>query len=169
MRVFRVINQYIVADQSKNVERFLVDQMLLRLGRWLRLVGLDVANPEESDDRKLVQKAKKENRALITRDHRLAEICKSAGVECILINSNRLHDQMKEMARYGIKLQLNPQRCTICNGILRETAKQTTCENSPFSIREKTWECEDCGKLYWEGSHWKKMEENLNKIGSGEY
>src|SRR5512137_1135752 len=91
MSVFRAINRYIVADQSRNVENrnkehFLVDQMLLRLGRWLRLVGLDVANPEESEDRKLLHKAKKENRALITRDRSLAKMCKSAGVECILIN-----------------------------------------------------------------------------------
>ena len=29
------------------VERFLVDLMLMRLGRWLRLLGQDVANPED--------------------------------------------------------------------------------------------------------------------------
>jgi uncharacterized protein len=69
------------------------------------------------------------------------------------------------MARTGIKLRLNPQRCTICNGILREAVKQTNCQ---FPAQEKIWECEGCGKLYWAGSHWKKIEETLKKIGSGE-
>jgi uncharacterized protein with PIN domain len=148
--------------------RFLVDQMLLRLGRWLRLVGQDVANPEEADDTKLLQKARLENRILITRDRNLAELCRSVGVDCILINSNGLHDQMKEMARIGIKLQLNPQRCTICNGTLMEAVKGTNSENGHFSNLEKMWECEACGKLYWAGSHWKKMEETLSKIDSAE-
>jgi uncharacterized protein with PIN domain len=59
------------------VERFLVDQMLMRLGRWLRLVGMDVANPEEANDMLLLLQAKREDRALITRDKRLATLCKS--------------------------------------------------------------------------------------------
>ena len=155
--------------ERRNEELFLVDQMLLRLGRWLRLVGLDVANPGEANDKKLLQKSGQENRTLITRDRNLAELCKTAGVNCIFIKSNRLYDQMREMARIGIKLQLNPQKCTICNGTLRETIKQINSENSHFSNLEKTWECEECGKLYWAGSHWKKMEEILDKIGSGEY
>jgi uncharacterized protein with PIN domain len=137
----------------------------MRLGRWLRLVGMDVANPEEANDMFLLLQAKRENRALITRDRRLAALCKSAGVDCVLINSNKLHDQLKEMACAGVKLQLSPRRCTVCNGILREEVKRTNCQ---FPVQEKIWECEGCGKLYWAGSHWKKIEETLNKIGSGE-
>jgi uncharacterized protein with PIN domain len=136
----------------------------MRLGRWLRLVGMDVANPEEANDMSLLLQAKQEKRTLITRDKRLAELCKNAGVDCVLINSNRLHDQLKETARTGIKLRLNPHRCTICNGILKEAVKQTNCQ---FPVQEKIWECQSCGKLYWAGSHWKKIEETLKKIGSG--
>jgi uncharacterized protein len=153
--------------EKRNEDRFLVDQMMLRLGRWLRLVGKDVANAGEADDRTLVQRSRLENRTLITRDRNLAELCRIAGVDCILVNSNRLHDQMKEMARIGIKLQLNPQRCTICNGTLREAVRWIDNENGHFPNMEKTWECEDCGKLYWAGSHWKKIEEILEKICSG--
>lgn len=137
----------------------------MRLGRWLRLVGMDVANPKEANDKTLLQKAKRENRVLITRDRRLAALCKTARVDCILINSNRLSDQMEEMACVGVKLQLNPRRCTICNGILRDAVRPT---NGQFPVQEKIWECEDCKKLYWAGSHWKRIEETLEEIGSGE-
>ena len=74
---------------------------------------------------------------------------------------------MKEMARIGIKPQLNPQRCTICNGTLREAVKCLDNENGHLPNIRRTWECEDCGKLYWAGSHWKKIEEILEKICSG--
>jgi uncharacterized protein with PIN domain len=36
--------------------------MLIRLGRWLRMVGLDVANPERSDDKELLVRAKAEGK-----------------------------------------------------------------------------------------------------------
>jgi len=132
-----------------------VDLMLLRLGRWLRLMGQDVANPEESgSDIGLLQKAKAEKRTLITRDKRLADSCRAAGVDCILIKASRLEEQLGEMAKLGIPLQLDPQRCTLCNGPLQEV-----------DCRERTtWQCESCGKQYWVGSHWRKMNKMLGDM-----
>jgi uncharacterized protein with PIN domain len=136
--------------------------MLMRLGRWLRLVGMDVANPGVADDPELMIKARQENRVLITRDKRLAENCRTAGVECILIQSTSLLDQLNEMAEAGVKMELNPQRCTVCNGPLRG-AVRCAGDQSPY---ERTWECLVCRKLYWAGSHWKKIEDTLKQIRS---
>jgi uncharacterized protein with PIN domain len=136
--------------------------MLMRLGRWLRLVGMDVANPGDDDDPELMIKAMRENRVLITRDKRLAENCRTAGVECILIQSTSLLGQLNEMADAGVKMELNPQRCTVCNGPLRVAVKRAG-DQSPH---ERAWECEVCGKLYWSGSHWKRIEDTLKQIRS---
>ena len=138
------------------MESFLVDEMLLRLGRWMRLVGLDVANPEGCGDRELLRRAIEEGRTLLTRDRRLAEACRKAGAECILIRTSRLEDQLLEMAERGIPLRLDPSRCTVCNSPLQEVS----------SAREATWRCTGCQKLYWEGSHWTRMERMLEKIRS---
>ena len=140
----------------------MVDQMLMRLGRWLRLVGMDVANPGVADDPELMIKASQENRTLITRDKRLAENCRTAGVECILIESTSHLCQLNEMAEAGVKMELNPQRCTVCNGSLRGTVR--CAGDRPFN--EQAWECEICGKLYWTGSHWKRIEDTLKQIRS---
>jgi uncharacterized protein with PIN domain len=133
---------------------FLVDQMLMRLGRWLRLLGQDAANPESSDDQELLRRALDEQRTLLTRDRRLAEGCKRAGVQCILIDGSKLEDQLREMEKQGIILELDPQRCTICNSLLKEIE----------SAESKMWRCEGCGKLYWHGSHWTRMQEMLQHI-----
>jgi uncharacterized protein len=138
--------------------------MLMRLGRWLRMLGTDTSNPEGADDPSLLLKAKKEKRVLLTRDRRLTEACKTAGVECILIKSTSLQGQLKEMAKAGVKMELNPKRCTICNSPLRETGLMETEMQSIG--REKTWECQGCGKLYWSGSHWNRIEETLKKVRS---
>lgn len=137
--------------------RFIVDLMLLRLGRWLRLLGQDVANPDGGDDRELLKKALQENRTLITRDKGLADLCSSAGASCVLIRSAKLEGQLEEMAKLGVPLDLSPVRCTVCN--------------SPIHIVEQSereiWKCEGCGKLYWHGSHWERIAERLLKLRSG--
>ena len=128
--------------------------MLLRLGRWLRLLGQDVANPDATNDADLLGQAKREKRIVITRDKRLAKTCQSQKRECILIRSSKIIEQLREMAQRGIQLELNPQRCTICNCSLQEVE----------SPERRTWICTGCKRLYWEGSHWKKMEKMLESI-----
>ncbi len=133
-----------------------MDQMLLRLGRWLRLLGMDVANPENDSDGELLQRAIKEKRVLITRDKRLADACKRLEAECILIRASRLDEQLREMAQRGVPLALSPQRCTLCNSALQKV----------HPAEKATWKCEGCGRIYWEGSHWINMEKMLEKIRS---
>jgi uncharacterized protein with PIN domain len=156
------------------MEKLLVDVMLMRLGRWLRLLGLDVANPPDEKDSELLQLARLEKRTLLTRDRRLAEMCRSAGLSCLLIQSSLLEEQLKELAGLGLAMELNPRRCTLCNGLLTPTSEDQISRGpisrdsiSRETISEELWRCERCGKLYWDGSHWKRMEETLRKIRRG--
>lgn len=137
-------------------QRYIVDLMLMRLGRWLRLMGQDVANPDAASDREILDKAKKEMRTVITRDRRLWQSCLRADQPCILIASSRIREQLLEMAGAGLPLRLEPDRCTLCNGPLRQLAGD----------EREQWQCRICGKLYWRGSHWKKMERMLGEISS---
>jgi uncharacterized protein with PIN domain len=130
--------------------------MLLRLGRWLRLLGQDVANPEGCSDDALLIQAKREGRTIITRDKRLFEACPGRGIKCVLIRSSRISDQLQEMAGEGVPLQLDPQRCTLCNCQLSEVESEQL----------RKWKCPVCRKLYWQGGHWKKMESTLESIRS---
>lgn len=130
--------------------------MLMRLGRWLRLLGQDVANPEGISDDALLIQAKREGRIIITRDKILFQACRGADVQCLFIRSCKISDQLLEMAREGVPLQLDPERCTLCNTLLQEVG----CEQS------MKWECPGCKKLYWQGGHWRKMERMLEMIRS---
>lgn len=122
------------------------------------MLGQDVANPDNADDRALMERAQEENRTLLTRDRRLAEACSTSNVSCILIESSQLEEQLKEISKRGIALELKPLRCTLCNSPLRRIES---------TIREE-WQCEGCGKRYWVGSHWTKMEKMLERIRSGD-
>jgi uncharacterized protein with PIN domain len=152
-------------------QRFLIDQMLMRLGRWLRLMGQDVANPPKGDDHKLVMAAKGEGRTLITRDRVLAEKCRKAGIGYVLIKSSNIEDQLKEMGQSGVRLEINPLKCTLCNGSLRRIgSEEADIRRKLLHLDEETpiWMCEDCRKLYWVGTHWTRIRERLEDIRSGQ-
>ena len=135
-------------------QRFVVDLMLMRLGRWLRLMGQDVANPGAESDWEIIEQAAREHRTVITRDRRLWQSCLKTNRPCILIESSLIEEQLQEMAGVGVPLRLDPQRCTLCNEPLEEMTEDG---------REQ-WRCGRCDKLYWQGSHWKKMEQMLEKL-----
>ncbi len=134
--------------------------MLIKLARWLRMAGHDVSNPpRDADDRDLMKIAKEEERTLITRDRDLAKRCRRDGIDCILVASSDLDDQLREMILLCIDLEMRPKRCTICNGSLREMTD--LAEDEPL------WRCESCGKLYWVGSHWARIKERLERLREG--
>jgi uncharacterized protein len=144
-----------VADASDGrSRRFLVDLMLMRLGRWLRLLGQDVANPEGKSDSGLMEQAKREGRTIITRDRKLSQACRKHELPCLFIRSSFIEEQLVEMAGAGVLLRLDPQRCTICNGLLEEMKREEA----------KMWRCLICNRMYWQGSHWEKMEGMLEEI-----
>lgn len=150
-----------VEDAGENAgQRFLVDLMLMRLGRWLRLLGQDVAIPAGESDEELLCQAKAERRTIITRDRGLFQAARGAGVACLLTSSSKLSDQLAEMAQSGLPLRLDPQRCTMCNGPLDEVDEA----NEEEIAGRKRWRCRSCRKLYWVGGHWKKMESMLQEI-----
>ncbi len=147
--------------------RYLADLMLMRLARWLRMAGQDVSNPPDgADDSDLIKIALAEERTLLTRDKVLAQRCENAGAACLLIRSSDLDDQLSELENAGVRLDLNPERCTLCNGPLEEVGESETIDDLDRSEEGSTlWRCERCGKLYWQGSHWRGIKKRLERMG----
>ena len=75
------------------VPRLLVDAMLGRLVRWLRLMGYDAAYWRDGTDEALITAAQAEGRLIVTRDHTLA---RRRGVCAVLIAAEGLDEQIAE-------------------------------------------------------------------------
>lgn len=148
-------------DPSKR-PGLMVDEMLMRLGRWLRMAGMDVANAS-GGDRELLRKAKDEARTLITRDKELYRACLHKGISAILLRETGLEGQLRELAFAGIALRYQPVRCTVCNSSLQQVEKDQSgiprTANGPF------WMCSGCGKVFWNGSHVERISLFLERIG----
>ena len=144
--------------------KLLCDHMLGSLARWLRIMGYDTAYPEPGPDRALIDRARAEDRILLTRDKELASRLRDA----IEVRSDDLEEQIREVAAV-LRLQLvDPlSRCSLCNEILAPLPPEEIGGLVPEGVRSRHrefWRCPSCRRVYWQGSHWNKMIERLNQL-----
>lgn len=151
--------------------RFTADAMLARLARWLRVLGWDTRLDPELPDPEIVALANAEGRILLTRDrHLLRDLRPSQALEIT-------HDQpLAQLAQVVRELQLDapPElftRCTVCNTPLsaplspadRARLLPPDVQALPGPARA----CPGCGRVYWPGSHARRMRAALERTLPG--
>jgi uncharacterized protein with PIN domain len=151
---------------------FIVDAMFGHLARWLRISGYDTLYDVELKDGRLIMIAKKEGRALITRDKDVYSRATKEGVKATYIDSLDFQCQLEQIIReYGITLNDSPTlaRCPKCNSKLGRADKKDIKAELPERVKKaynEFWKCEGCHKVYWQGGHWKSIRETVNKLRS---
>jgi uncharacterized protein with PIN domain len=145
--------------------RFLADEMLGSLARWLRIIGYDTVYVKDMKDSEILELASSEGRFLLTRDQQLAE---RAGPRGLLITSAVLDEQLEQVAAtYGLRMDEPMSRCTLCNGPLRAVTREEIGPQVPERVRashEEFYICQNCGQVYWKGSHWERINERLRRV-----
>jgi uncharacterized protein with PIN domain len=142
--------------------KFIVDGMLGRLAKWLRILGYDTAFSPNLDDNQLVRLARAEGRLLLTRDRGLA---RRRGVQCLLIESHHLEEQLDQiLAELPLTGEHPFSRCPVCNTPLQKVEKPELEGRVPphiFRTHKDFSLCPNCDKIYWPGTHWARMREKL--------
>jgi hypothetical protein len=148
--------------------RFLCDEMVVGLGRWLRIAGYDTVMAERGrNDRQLVEQAHAEDRVLLTRDRRLVEI-RNANDRTLVLESVGIDAWAAELVR-RLRLDWNHNplsRCNVCNVILEEAppALRSKLPPSIAAQDEHLNVCPQCGRLYWEGGHVRRIRRRLESF-----
>jgi len=149
--------------------KFLADGMLGKLARWLRMLGQDVMYSVQLSDSELLEVAKKENRVLLTKDLELYQRAIAKGVDAFYLEGKKESERLAELGkRYGLTLAIDMEKslCPICNTKLKATPKELLSgelEKNTFIYYDKFWKCPNCGQVYWQGAHWKKICDILNE------
>ncbi len=146
--------------------KFVVDCMLGKLAKWLRILGFDAAYWSKADDHELLDCARRENRILLTKDHRLLEASKD--VRNLFIDSDDWREQLDQVLR---ELHLNPKirpysRCLACNCALKPLRKEKARNLvAPFVFeRASTFAiCPECGRVFWPGTHYEDMDITVSR------
>lgn len=149
--------------------KFVADTMLGNLARWLRILGYDTLYSSSFEDWRLLRIAGEEERILLTRDESLFRRAKTRGLSAVLITSDDIAEMLAYVAaKTGIELSFNPSRtrCPECNTLLMKISRAealSLLENNVATKYEDFWRCGRCGKIYWQGNHWKTISSILEK------
>lgn len=153
--------------------KFIVDNMLGSIARWLRILGYDTVYDRNAEDWAIVRRAQLEGRIIVTKDKGLHNRALKNGVRSILVWEEDIADVLAHIAVVaGIKLSVDfdKTRCPEDNTPLVKVAnKEKIKDKVPprvYSLHEDFWECPRCGKVYWIGRHWRQIEKILGEARS---
>ena len=147
-----------MGSEQTGKPKFVVDCMLGKLAKWLRLVGYDTAYMRDAQDDALVRQAVREDRILLTKDNLLAQR-RLLRNRCIFVEEEGTGAQLREVMR-KLSLRFVPDdmftRCMVCNGEIEAVPKESVKALVPPYVHETQEEfgrCGSCGKIYWRGTH----------------
>lgn len=150
---------------------FIVDAMLGKIAKKLRLLGYDSLYSSNIEDEELLRIAKEENRILITKDLLLSEKAKKQQIATIQITKDDEIDQFLQIVEMAdleeCTINGSSSRCPVCNGELKVTEKNSVFGKIPAGVFEKMnkfWMCIKCGKIYWEGTHIKNLQKFTREL-----
>jgi len=152
--------------------RLLLDGMLGKLTRWLRLFGFDAEYRRALSDEELINMAQSEQRILLTRDLDLYRRSKRSGIRALLVEGRSEAEELAEIAQYlGVELSVEQaeSRCPKCDASLKHVEKKEVHNKVPpktYEAYQDFWVCNRCGQIYWRGAHWENIERVFKKANS---
>ena len=154
--------------------KFIADSNVGKLARWLRMMGYDTLFFNHIEDAHLIDIGLREERVILTRDTQIMKrrVVIEGQVRAILIKHDNPKVQLDQVVK---KLKLDCQfrqftRCLECNSNLSPKTREEVRELVPpyvFSTQTQYMQCPSCLRVYWRGTHWQRMKEELSKITEG--
>jgi uncharacterized protein len=147
--------------------RFILDAHLGRLAVYLRLLGFDALYRNDFGDEELAELSSSQNRLLLTRDRGLLK--RSLVTRGYFVRSDQPRTQVMEiLRRFDLGGAIEPfKRCLRCNGKLERVEKEdviTQLQPSTRSYYKEFYRCQDCGHIYWKGSHYQRMQAMIEEM-----
>jgi uncharacterized protein with PIN domain len=150
--------------------RLLLDEMLGRLARWLRVLGYDAEWAAGRPDDELLGLAARERRLLLTRDTRLLarRLISRGQVSACFVHDDHLLQQLVQLrADIGLRA-VGPPRCLVCNAELLPISRAAASSKVPDYVAATQTafkECPRCRRVMWPGTHWQAMLRVLAQAG----
>jgi len=142
--------------------RFLCDEMLHGLGRWLRAAGYDTVIAEQGlPDRVLARRSAEEDRVLLTKDRHLVAVA-GRKARVVLVTGDGVDESARALRQsLEIDWEYAPfTRCLVDNSPL-EPASPDLAAVAPTGIGGPLRHCPVCRRLYWPGGHVRRMQRRL--------
>jgi hypothetical protein len=161
-----------VRDTPLREPRFVADAHLGGLARMLRMLGFDTLYDNHFHDDEIVAICEHDGRIVLTRDRELLKR-RTVSHGCY-VHALKTEAQLREVIeRLDLVRSAKPLTlCLHCNAPLRPIDKASVLDRLPPKVREhyqRFSTCDACGRVYWEGSHWRNMQHLLvGMLSNGE-
>jgi uncharacterized protein with PIN domain len=147
--------------------KFVVDCMLGKLAKWLKILGFDALFFSRIEDEELLEIARKEKGILLTRDTGLIQ--KAKDVETLFLVSEKWREQVVQvLEHFDLWGKIDSHtRCIACNRVLKDLPKKNARNLvTPFVYKhaDSFAICPGCGRVFWRGTHFKDMEHKIEEI-----
>ncbi|HEX9020922.1 MAG TPA: Mut7-C RNAse domain-containing protein [Nitrospirota bacterium] len=143
-----------------NIMKFIADAMLGRLAKRLRLLGFDVFYDALLSDNEVIRLSLEDDRVILTRNAALS--ARPLAANHLFIPSDFVQEQVSQvLSAFRLQTLSRPlTRCSECNEPLVSIAKPDARDLVPqhvYDTHEMFLRCARCGRIYWEGTHVKRM------------
>ena len=147
--------------------RFVADAHLGGLAHMLRMLGFDTLYENHFHDDAIVALGEQDGRIVLTRDRELLK--RRAVTHGCYVHALKSEEQLREIVgRLDLARSAKPfTLCLHCNVPLRPVDKASVLDRLPPKVREhyeRFSTCDTCGRVYWEGSHWRNMRRVLDGV-----
>lgn len=143
---------------SGDEPRFLMDQMLVTVGKYLRVAGHDAEWDLRATRRELIVRANAGGRVFVTCNRRALDEVPRPAAGCTLAVGDPVA-QFREIVRlFGLDAEAGLfTKCIRCNVPLDTVADHETVRGrvhpNVFARHRRFYACPRCGTVFWRGSH----------------
>ena len=146
---------------------FMIDHMMLKLGKYVRIIGYDAAWDTTLRTHELIDQANSEGRIFLTRNRHIPDQYPEPK-EWLCIQSDNPVIQLSEVvSAYGLDQKSYVfSRCIRCNVVLEDIKRKHDVEHrvhpNVFKRHNHFYTCPSCHTVFWKGSH---VTNTCNKLG----
>ena len=152
------------------VRKFFADCMLGRLALWMRVLGFDVAYENAIEDAELAERARREERLILTRDTLLVKR-RLVRDNHFFVEGDLYDDQLRQVfGAFPMDRGAFLTRCIRCNRALEDAPSDSVEGLVPpyvFTTVKGFSRCPGCERIYWAGTHKLHMEREVERILHG--
>lgn len=147
--------------------KFVLDTHLGRLAAYLRMLGFDTLYQNNYEDAELADISVNEKRILLSYDKKL--LMRKIITHAYYVRERQPGMQLLEIVkRFDLFNSFKPfTRCMRCNSKLQavdKTAIKTYLSPRTEKYYEEFSQCNHCKKVYWKGSHYEKMCQQIERL-----
>ena len=151
--------------------KFIVDRMLGKLAKQLRMLGYDALYYRGEDVYPLIRLGRQEGRVILTRNTKL--IPRRPEDVILRITEDQPLLQLKELIqKANIEIDEGKvfSRCLLCNTLLDPISRMEVEGKVPdfiFYQQKEFLRCPQCQRIYWPGSHQENMQRRIEALFHG--